>query len=127
MRLTRPARSLTAWIAAFAMLAAALVPALSQAAYRASGDLRWLEICTASGIRHVAVDAGSQVPGDEASRPASACAFCSLFAGALPVPWVALDVPAAQGADIGAAFSLPLPRPRPPWVASRPRAPPIRA
>lgn len=127
MRLTRPARSLTAWIATFAMLVAALAPALSQAAYRASGDLRWLEICTASGIRHIAVDAGPQDPGDDPARPASACVFCSLFADALPVPCGALDVPVLQDEDIGVVFSLQLPRPRPLWAASHPRAPPIRA
>jgi hypothetical protein len=127
MNLTRPARSLTAWIAIFAMLVAALAPALSQAVYRASGDLRWLEICTASGIRHIAVDAGPQDPGDDVTRPASACVFCSLFAAALPLPWGAPDVPVVQGEAVGAVFSLHLPRPRPPWADSRPRAPPIPA
>lgn len=127
MRLTRSARSLTAWIASFAMLVAALAPALSQAAYRASGDLRWVEICTASGIRHITVDAGPQDPGDNLVRPASACVFCSLFADALPVPCGALDVPVVQGEDIRVVFSLHLPRPGPLWAASCPRAPPIRA
>lgn len=127
MRLTRPVRSLTAWIATFAILVAALAPALSQAAYRASGDAMWLEICTASGIRHVAVDAGPVETGNDLAPAVKVCVFCSLFAGALPAPWGAVDVPAVQGEALGAIFALYLPRPRLPWAASHPRAPPALA
>lgn len=127
MRLTRPVRSLTAWIATFAILVTALAPALSQAAYRASGDAMWLEICTASGIRHVAVDAGPEETGNDLAPAVKVCVFCSLFAGALPAPWGAIGVPAVRGEALGAIFSLPLPRPRLPWAAAHPRAPPALA
>ncbi len=128
MRLTRPARALTAWIATFAMLVAALAPALSQAAYRASGDAMWLEICTAYGIEHVAVNGGAQDPADDADRPVKPCVFCGLFAGALPAPWGAAGVPAAEGSgDIVALLTLPPPRPALAWAAARPRAPPAHA
>ncbi|CAM5396859.1 hypothetical protein TMEC54S_02526 [Thauera mechernichensis] len=127
MRLTRSARSLAAWIAMFAMLLAALAPTLSQAAYRASGDARWLEICTAAGMRYVAVNTAPQDPADELARTAGGCVFCSLFASALPAAWGGADVPSAQGEDISPAFSLHPPRPRPPWVVSSPRAPPAVA
>jgi len=127
MRLNRTARLLTAWTAAFAMLVVALAPVLSQMADRASGDVAWLEICTASGIRHVPADAGSQDPADDGDRAAGPCMFCSLSAGVLPTPSCALDVPAAQGGDAVAALGLHLPRPRLPWPASHPRAPPVRA
>lgn len=125
--MTASARTLTAWIATFAMLVATLAPALSQAAYRASGDAMWLEICTAYGIEHVAGAGGAQDPADDAERPVKPCVFCSLFASALPVPWGAAGVPLAQGGDVVAAFTLHAPRPRLPWAASRPRAPPAYA
>lgn len=127
MRLNRTARLLTVWTAAFAMLVVALVPVLSQVANRASGDVAWLEICTASGIRHVPADAGSQDPADDGDRAAGPCMFCSLFASVLPTPSRVLDLPAVQGGGPVAALSLHLPRPRLPWPASRPRAPPAQA
>lgn len=125
--MTASARTLAAWIAICAMLVATLAPALSQAAYRASGDAMWLEICTAYGIEHVAGAGAAQDPADDAERPVKPCVFCSLFASALPVPWGAAGVPAAQGGDVVAAFTLHAPRPRLPWAASRPRAPPAYA
>lgn len=127
MPLSRLNRSVTAWIAMFAILMAALAPAISQAAYRASGDPTWLEICTAYGIERVSAEHAPDPADDSAQRFAKPCVYCSLFAGTLPPLSQPTTVPSVRSsADVIGEFVVHVPRPRLTWAASCARAPPVR-
>lgn len=127
MPLSRLNRSVTSWIAIFAILMAALAPAISQAAYRASGDPMWLEICTAYGIERGSPDPAPDPAGDSAQRLAKPCVYCSLFASTLPPLSQPMTVPSVRsGTDVIGEFVVLVPRPRLAWAASRARAPPVR-
>lgn len=116
----------TAWIATLAILLAALVPTISQAAYHVSGDALWLEVCTAYGIQRVAVDADPQSPGDTASLLAEHCSYCSFHSGGPTLTSRAAALPILSDGDVVVtARNLHFPRPPLAWAASRPRAPPV--
>lgn len=123
------------WTALLAMLAMALLPALSHALTRAVGaDVAWVEVCTAQGMRLVALPGGPAAPGDSAAQtlapepaPLQAaahlehCAWCTLAPDQAPppalpadglrwpppgLPWPAVAVSPAKAPD----HHLPLPR-----------------
>lgn len=128
MQLSRSSRSLTAWIASIAILLAALAPAISQAAYRASGDASWLEICTAYGMERVRVDGQPDPDGDTVKGTGKLCVYCSFFVGALPPPSAPNLMPSVPaGTDVLGTAPLEHPRPLVAWAASRARAPPSLA
>lgn len=119
-------RRLTAWIAAWSILLSTLVPLISQAGYRASGDQAWLEVCTADGFERVAIDPDPGERGHDLF--AQPCQWCKLqsSAGCVPPSEFAFMVPCAQ------RTSWTTPSPRPPqarlaWSAAQPRAPPSPA
>lgn len=125
MRRSALRQRVTAWIATLAILAAALAPALSQAAYDLSGDASWLEICTAYGVQRIAVDADPQSSGDGAKLLAGHCNYCSFHAGLAVLPSLATaSVPSPDGDVAVTAYPRLLPRSSLAWSASRPRAPP---
>lgn len=123
----RPLRSLTAWIAMFAILLGALAPALSHAFSGGGDGKRLVQVCTVAGMKMVAVDHSSE--NDEPDIfPAERCPFCSIqLDTALP--------PLASGPIILLKRVLerfpPLhyrsPRPLFAWAAAHPRAPPLPA
>ncbi len=120
-------RKLSAWLALFAMLAAALLPTVSHALVAAGGG-EWTEVCTMQGVRWVADRA---TPGDE-TAPASAlalehCAYCthSGHQPGLPTPHDAVLV--VQGASEAPAPFLHAPRTLFAWCSAQPRAPPTLA
>ncbi|MBI1907566.1 MAG: DUF2946 family protein [Rhodocyclales bacterium] len=126
MRRSAPIQRLTAWIAALAMVAAALMPAVTQAATAAAGGQAWLEVCTVFGVERIAVDStpDSQPVGGKARG--MACPWCHLPVG-LP------DAPAAaapHSMDYGdrrivTAREQQVPRSLAGATSSRPRAPPL--
>lgn len=69
-------RGQVAWLALCGMLFGALAPSISQW-LAAAGDKAWIEICSASGARSIAIDTGpDSAPMDKAvSVP---CPFCLL-------------------------------------------------
>jgi hypothetical protein len=118
-------------LALVAMLWLAGLPTLSQALTSATGQTRWVEVCTAQGMRLLAVSEAAAAAGEDPVPPMSTdlsvghCSFCSLAGGALGLP------PTHEQAWLGArADALPWPPspvPRagtPQWGSAQPRAPP---
>lgn len=92
-------RQLTAALLAVVMLFAALVPSVGMALASKSG-VSWVEICSAQGVKRVAVNAAGEVIADQSEGKASRgamgaaldhadehCAFCHLQS-TLPEPRV---------------------------------------
>lgn len=131
MHFKRSIRTLTAWIALFAILLGAVMPAMSHALSRIAGaETRWVEVCTVAGTKLVAVDDSTgDSKGDNSDLfPAERCAFCATHGEtqALPTPHV---VPFAleAGNDEFPRLYFHTPRPLFAWVKSPPRAPPLLA
>ncbi|MDA8256157.1 MAG: DUF2946 family protein [Betaproteobacteria bacterium] len=125
MRLaTRPGR-VTAWIAIFAILLAALAPAVARAWLSPQQAMPWTEICSVAGPQG-AMDA-APLPGSGQHDGAlfKHCPFCLNHAGqfALPPPAHDLLPPAAAGSE-GIPSSVAISVPRFIRVAAEPRAPP---
>lgn len=120
-------RRITAWIASFAILLAALAPSISHAVSAASNAPNgWTEICTVAGAKLLKLD-------DAPSKPAPAhkmshfehCPFCLSHAVALGLPSDAnLKLPAITGMHIVPSLFHHAPRPLFAWAAAQPRAPP---
>lgn len=132
---------LFAGFAALVMVFAALAPAIASALGR-STPVMWVELCSAQGIKRVAVDVTGSPLSETASRDASGseapdttgataehCPFCHLQSATL-------DLPPATGGPT--ALVLPhhapyparfysAPRPSHAWAPTRSRAPPQHA
>lgn len=127
MHFKRPLRSLTAWIAMFAILLGALAPALSHAFPPGGDGKRLVQVCTVAGMKMIAVDDTSD-SGTPDVFPAERCPFCSTHLDSV-LP------PLASGPIILLKRVLerfpPLhyrsPRPLFAWAAAHPRAPPLPA
>lgn len=120
--LRRRVRS-SAWLALVAMVLSVLMPALSHGA--AGAD--WVGVCTADGMRFVAVGADADDPApSRADRGAGDhCLYCSLGAhGLLPTPAPTMPAPPAAGGGLVPDRFLSAPRTPHPWAAARPRGPP---
>jgi hypothetical protein len=118
-------RRLTAWIAALAILAASLGPALIHALASAT-EADWIEICTTQGPKWI--QAGKE--GSEGT-PVSAhllehCSYCSPHAPALGLPpaTALAYLPLQLSHSVPRAF-LSAQRILNPWVSAQPRAPPL--
>lgn len=141
MNITRLNRRLTAWIASFAILLGALAPTISHALVRAGGEgTRWVEVCTISGLKLVAIDAdrgagrGAGIGADEDGQGGSGllatepCPYCATHADNFGLP-PALGMSLAR---VRIPDSLPplyyhAPRPLYAWAAAHARAPPLPA
>ncbi|MFT3954966.1 MAG: DUF2946 family protein [Piscinibacter sp.] len=122
-----PTRRWTAWIAALALLFAAIAPALAHA-LPARDD--WVEVCTAQGskwVRAADVDTSAAVSNDAATLAHEHCVTCSSHQlPALPLP--EFDGQArrspSEAAPVAVAFA-------PPRLHdggfAQPRAPPARS
>lgn len=117
------------WLALFAMLAMALLPTVSHAFAASRGQTSWTEVCTAQGVRIVAIDNDGAASSESAPAPASkhlqSCPFCAPALGALGMPPAALYTPAPRptaakpAAQPAQARSEALA-----WRNAQPRAPP---
>jgi hypothetical protein len=130
MRMNHPMRRLAAWIACCAILMAALMPALSQAAHASgafsSSGTTWMEICSASGARVIEVDASFDVkkpsPAPMSMEP---CPYCLIHADTLGLPPAATQMlPMASHAAHFPPLFYQSPRPLFLWAAAQSRAPP---
>lgn len=122
---------LCTWFAILAMLALALLPAVSHAVAHGQGSRSaWAEVCTPQGMKWVAVDAASAADA-AAGAPAQAaghlehCALCCggpALAGLppRPEPWPELG----GGAQPMPRLFLQGPRTLFTWCSAQPRAPP---
>jgi hypothetical protein len=125
-------RRMTAWIAIFAILLAALAPSISQAVNVARGSsANWIEICTASGFKLAKIsgtqDPGSQTPGHDGTH-FKRCPFCCPHAGSAGLPpSVNLALPSADGALSLPSLFYQSPQPLFTWAAAQSRAPPRRS
>jgi hypothetical protein len=129
MQIKRTTRSLTAWIALFAILLGAVAPALSHALSRfGDGGQRWVEVCTVAGTKLVAVPGASDEgqAGDVDVFPAERCPFCSTHGGAPALPaFPVMPFVLKGGADDFPLLYFHAPRPLFVWAAAHPRAPPV--
>ena len=144
----RTLRHVTAWLAALAVLMAALLPALSHAVMSrlAATNGGLVEVCTVSGMAWVSADASSAVSADTAAAPGQSqtglqgsgsgdtgmvmagCDWCATHAPGWSLPPVAaLSLPLpVQLADVPLAF-LHAPRLLAVWASAHSRAPPSAA
>jgi hypothetical protein len=118
----------TAWIATFAILAAALLPSVSLAVPRAPSTVagQWMEVCSVAGMKMVnTASLGDPVPGapDKLASHATHCQACSVsvFFTGVPVPFVFLKL---DDRPPGASLQLQAPALASPWASAQSRAPP---
>ncbi len=119
-------RRFAAWLAIWALLVAALWPALVQAAVAGSDKSGWIEVCSASGMVWVKADGSSEPQDHPASDASSHCNWCSLHGGGGLPPHHAEAVGVTAGTNEVPAFLTAAPRPAQP-LAKRSRAPPLTA
>ena len=114
-------RRLATWIAALAVLLAALAPAISHAM-----GSSWVEVCTVQGSKWVPVDDGGDAGQTDPAHALEHCPYCSLQLPALAVPPVTPQLPlvVAPTDEFPLAF-LAAPRTLHAWVSAQPRAPPL--
>jgi hypothetical protein len=116
------------WLAIVALWFAALGPTVSHA-LAAAGQTTWVEVCTAQGMRFVAVaDDGA---GADAERPGSPaahlehCPYCTLGAHGMAPPPATVVLPApSDGRDGPPARFWQAPHAAHAWCSAQPRAPP---
>lgn len=132
MVFNRYQQRITAWIACFAILMAALVPSISHAlSVSGKGNFSsWSEICTGEGVKSVKV--ASTHAGTHHSAPAKDgmhfehCPFCFTHASSFGLPPSGqIIIPIMNGADARPALFFHSPRPLFAWAAAQPRAPPV--
>lgn len=122
MGLSHLHRRFSAWLALLALLLGAVAPAVTQAVVAGSDRAGWVQICSASGMSWVQIDAGDGAPADNAS--ASGCTWCSAHgvAGLPPEPatWAVARLALALPQD---AFTPVVPARH--WSPAQSRAPPF--
>jgi hypothetical protein len=114
-----------AWVALFAMLVGALAPVVSRVLV--AGDGGWAEVCSASGVIYLPVDAatGSDEGGTQHVSTAAACAYCLTHAGSFGLAAaVAAHVDASDGLSAVLQVVPPGPLALAVYGISSPRAPP---
>ena len=115
-------------MAALAVLLGALVPLLAQAGYRLSGDRAWLQVCSANGVREIAVDPLFSPSGDEEAAPSGKCAWCKLHATVgMPSSGRHLSFISPRSSASAGPAEIDVPPLLPVWTPAYPRAPPVRS
>lgn len=130
MSFYRVHRRFITWLAALAMVLGAVAPAVAQTLIASSDRSDWVEVCSASGMMWVKVDApdaGNKGIGTPLHASAKHCPWCSLHGGVSGLPPTALLV------DSFASAPAPLPpyadliAVSPAWSPTQARAPPFAA
>ena len=128
MNMTKSMHRLSARIALFAILLAALAPSISHAIASAKGVPNgWMEVCTVEGAKLVQVDAGKPAaPAPvEKSLHFEHCPFCIGHAVALGIPSTNhIELPVAAGTSVVPVLFYQASHPLFAWTAAQPRAPP---
>ncbi|OHC61696.1 MAG: hypothetical protein A3H93_06030 [Rhodocyclales bacterium RIFCSPLOWO2_02_FULL_63_24] len=115
----------TAWVAMFAILLAALAPTLARALSAQQQAQPWAEICTVAGMQSAYQGAPLQGSGEHDAAAFKHCPFCLTHAGQYALPGAACAAWPASALGIGwvpAFFATPPIRFI--RVAAQPRAPP---
>lgn len=125
MRAFRAHRRLTTWLAALAILFAALAPSLSHALASASGS-DWIEVCTIQGSKWIATGEDGSERGPASAHVLDHCPYCSVHAPTLGLPPAndSVQPPSRRAHEVPLAF-LAAPRTLHAWVSAQPRAPPV--
>lgn len=129
----RHLKAITAWIASFALLMSALVPALSHA-FLADVPGNWVEVCSVTGAKLVQADAGNPnaassgkaAPGAPEGHAFKHCPYCASHADLISLP--PADSSGMRLITLGQhvpELFLAAPRPLFAWASARPRAPPL--
>ncbi|MGZ3254925.1 MAG: DUF2946 domain-containing protein [Burkholderiaceae bacterium] len=130
--MTKAKHRITAWIASFAVLLAALAPSISHAINAANDSgSGWIEICSTVGSKLAKVDGAqnpaSQAPADKAIH-FEHCPFCFTHAGSVGLPpSTDLTLPIASNALPLPSLFYQSPRPLFLWAAAQSRAPPFNS
>jgi len=128
MKRIRTMRRVTAWIASFAILLAALAPSISHAVAAAKNAPNgWAEICTVTGAKLVKLDhTSSQHAPTHKMSHFEHCPFCLSHAVNLGMPPDAtIAIPLLEGTHVLPPLFYHAPRPLFAWAAAQPRAPPF--
>lgn len=123
----RPAR-LTAWIAIFAVLLAALAPGLARALSSPQKAMPWSEICSVGGPRTAPDALPDSGAGQHDGKVFKHCPFCLNHAGHFALPATPLDFSLAIDLDTALPCALvATSSPRLPWASPPSRAPPANS
>ena len=126
MKLARRTGRITAWIAIFAVLLAALAPALARAS--SPQAMPWNDICTVAGTQSVHDAAPESGSGHHDGAALKHCPFCLSHAGHFALPSAPLgQLPTAESSVASFPPSAPTPSPRFMRAAAQPRAPPVNS
>jgi hypothetical protein len=120
-------RRLSAWIAIFAILLAALAPGIAQALATSQAQSRpWAEICTAAGMQVRQSLAPGSDSGDQEGMMSAHCPFCLNHAGHFALPSTPPDLALAidAGTALPSAFAA-TPSSRFACASPQSRAPPV--
>jgi len=124
MGLTLLQRRFSAWLAMLALVLGGLAPVLTQALAAGPGGAGWAQICSASGMAWVQIEApsGGDAPAQDGPA-ASGCTWCQHH-GAAGLPPVALAPlpPAGRPPQVADAVREAVLVPR--WPQALGRAPP---
>lgn len=123
----RASQVLTSWMAALAILMAALTPSISPA-LSAKAGVSWIDICTSLGAKWAlpvadAADTANLAPVSDDVHPLEHCPYCSVHASAEALP-AALVVLALSRSDLLPTAFLAAPRLLYAWLSAQSRAPP---
>lgn len=126
MALTASARRFATWTALLAVLAAALMPALSHAFAPGKDATKWIEVCSTAGPMTIEVPAnGPGFPKAPKASDFEHCPCCSLQAAAPAILPTEISLPPAPAETTAASPpASPAPQPSLSWLAAAPRAPP---
>jgi hypothetical protein len=132
MEMTKFTRRLTAWIAMFAIVLAALAPSISQAVNAArTSAAGWDEICTVDGPKLIKADGEASHTSTapvEKSGHFEHCPFCFAHAGSFGLPpGTGFTFPIASGNPTLPPLYYQAPRPLFIWAAAQSRAPPYHS
>jgi hypothetical protein len=120
----RPGR-LTAWIAIFAILLAALAPSVARALSPPQTGMPWTDICSVVGTQAAPATEPMSGSGQHEGMGLKHCPFCLTHAGQFVLPAATLDfLPTTDScAEVFLPFAA-IPSPRFIRTAARSRAPP---
>jgi hypothetical protein len=122
-------RRFSAWLAMLALVLGGLAPALTQALVAGTERAGWVQICTASGMSWVQIEAqaaDAQASPDQPGAASSGCTWCQ-HQGAAGLPPVVLPLPLTVGHPPRGAAPVAVAALAPWWPPGLSRAPPAHA
>ena len=121
----RPGR-LTAWIAIFAILLAALAPGVARALSSSQKAMPWTDICAVAGTQGAPDSAPLSGSGSHDGGAFKHCPFCLTHAGHVVLPATPLDfLPAIDASAAFSCTSVTTSSPHFACASPQSRAPPV--